>query len=80
MNATEISLSAQRGNKGEKAQKAVQLPRWATACLTASAKESPMPKRPTRALRAKRLFSCPVNSLPAKAVLPLSKEGEFMLA
>ena len=39
-----------------------------------------MPKRATRALRAKRQFSCPANSLPAKAVLPLSKEGEFMLA
>ena len=45
-----------------------------------SAEESPMPKRPKRALRATRLFSCPANSLPAKAVLPLSKEGEFMLA
>ena len=27
-----------------------------------------------------RAVGCPANSLPAKAVLPLSKEGEFILA
>ena len=33
-----------------------------------------------RALRVTRQLGYPANSLPAKAVLPLSKEGEFILA
>ena len=48
--------NSQKGDKGFKAYKAVQLPRRANACLTASAKESPMPKR---AFKKKRVMAMP---------------------